>query len=159
MQWLKKLFGGKDAAKAPVLPQEWVMPVAGETIALADVNDEAFARGMMGAGFAIRATDSTIKSPVNGRVEAVFPGGHAMGILADDGTEILLHIGIDSVKQKGAGFRVLIEEGAAVRAGDPLLEVDFAALAHLPDTAVLILFTSITEGEVVIREGRPVWQA
>lgn len=169
MQWLKNLFKGAGqpdnappapSPSTPLLPAEWQMPVAGDIIALADVADPAFSQGMMGQGFAIRAASGTIASPVNGRIEAVFPGGHAIGITADNGAEMLIHVGIDSVNLKGEGFAVQCQQETPVRIGDKLVDVDFALLqSRLPDSAVIIVFPEITDGEIVVRDGRPVWQA
>lgn len=168
MEWLKKWFKQDappdtppaQASAAVLLPADWQMPASGRVVPITDIADPAFSQGMMGQGFGIRADAPMVVSPVSGRIEAVFPGGHAIGITADSGAELLLHIGIDSVNLKGEGFTVHCQQGATVRPGDPLVEVDFALLeSRLPDTAVLVVFPNITDGEIVIENARPVWRA
>jgi len=73
---------------------------------------------MVGDGFAIKPTDGKVVSPVNGKVVTLFPTKHAIGLVADNGTEILIHIGIDTVKLKGEGFTSMVEQGQV------LMEVD-----------------------------------
>lgn len=168
MEWLKEWFR-KDtppdtppaqASTAILLPADWQMPASGRVVPITDIADPAFSQGMMGQGFAIRADVPIIVSPVSGHIEAVFPGGHAIGIIADNGAELLLHIGIDSVNLKGEGFTLHCQQGAKVRPGDKLVEADFALLeSRLPDAAVLVVFPNITDGEIVIENARPVWQA
>lgn len=164
MQWLKNLFKRDNppdppAPAATLLPADWQMPASGRIVPIGDIADPAFSQGMMGQGFAIRADAPMIVSPVSGRIEAVFPGGHAIGITADNGAELLIHIGIDSVNLKGEGFTLHCRQGARVRPGDALVEADFALLqSRLPDAAVLVVFPNITDGEIVIADARPVWR-
>lgn len=161
----------------PVTNGDWVMPLAGKVIALKDVPNPTFASGAMGAGFAIKPiianADSKEKSskekaskkivgkvvsPVAGTVSAIFPSKHAVCIETADGVEILIHVGIDTVALNGEGFTALIEEGANVQVGTPLLEVDWQAIkAKVPSLITPILFTSLDEGQQVeIKDGKPV---
>lgn len=103
-------------------------PVGGKIKKLSDVADPVFAAGTMGTGFAVEPNESAVCAPVDGKISTVFPGGHAIGITASDGAEVLVHIGIDTVKRKGDGFSPRIAAGDCVHAGDVLAEVDFAAL-------------------------------
>lgn len=117
-------------------------PVAGRVLALSDVPDGMFADGTMGPGVAIDPTGDVISAPADGRVESVFPTGHAIGLRLDDGTELLIHIGIDTVAMKGDGFETLVTAGQRVTAGEPLVRFDRArivAVGHSPITPIVVL--------------------
>lgn len=103
-------------------------PIAGRVIALADVPDPMFAMGTMGPGIAIDPTDQTVYAPAAAIVASLFPTGHAIGLALADGTEVLIHIGIDTVSLAGEGFENLVSAGDAVEPGDPLVRFDLAAI-------------------------------
>ncbi|OWR32013.1 PTS beta-glucoside transporter subunit EIIBCA [Saccharibacillus sp. O23] len=105
-------------------------PLQGSVQALSSIKDEAFASGAMGKGIAVRPSSGTLASPVNGIVTAVFPTRHAIGIHSSDGAELLIHIGMNTVKLKGEHFDVHVQEGDPVRAGDLLIEFDAEAIAE-----------------------------
>ena len=104
-------------------------PVAGEVVAQADIKDAAFAAGALGQAVGVVPADGAIVSPVAGKIISVAKSGHAYGIKTDDGVEILVHIGIDTVQMDGEGFTPRVEKKQRVEAGDLLAEVDFAAVA------------------------------
>ena len=83
----------------------------GEVIALGDVKDQMFSAGLMGPGIAIESGDGKICSPVDGTVTMLFPTKHALGLKSEDGQELLLHIGIDTVGLKGEGFTAFVQDG------------------------------------------------
>lgn len=99
-------------------------PVTGVLMDLAMVPDEAFSKKMLGDGIAIEAEEGLVVSPVHGKVLSIFPTNHAVGILSDEGLEILIHLGIDTVELKGLGFTRLIEPEARVQPGTPLILMD-----------------------------------
>ena len=101
-----------------------VSPISGEVINLADVPDEAFASGAVGEGLAIRPTAKTVVSPANGVVVKIFNTNHAFCLETEAGAEVVVHIGLDTVALNGQGFTRLVEEGATVMAGQPVLELD-----------------------------------
>lgn len=98
--------------------------VDGKVVPLAEVNDQVFASGSLGNGVAIYPSNGMIVSPITGKVSMVYPTGHAVGITTDEGQEILIHIGINTVNLKGRGFTVMVKEGQDVSASDPLVQVD-----------------------------------
>ncbi len=100
------------------------VPVNGKVVPLSEAEDEAFASGALGNGAVIIPSDGTLLAPVSGTIETIFPTGHAVGIMSDAGTEILIHIGIDTVSLQGRGFKTFVEQGAHVKAGDKLVEFD-----------------------------------
>lgn len=91
---------------------------------LSQVNDKAFSSGALGSGVAFKLSGNYICSPANGTLSALFPTGHAFGITTEDGEELLVHIGINTVDLKGEGFNVLAQQGDEVKAGQPIIEVD-----------------------------------
>lgn len=105
-----------------------VSPITGDVVALEEVPDEAFASKAVGEGIAIRPTDKTVVAPANGTIVKIFNTDHAFCLETETGAEIVVHIGIDTVKLNGQGFARLVEEGATVVAGQPVLELDLAYL-------------------------------
>lgn len=101
-----------------------VAPVTGEVVALDQVPDEAFASKAVGDGLAIRPTDNIVVAPADGTVVKIFNTNHAFCLETDKGAEIVVHMGIDTVALEGQGFKRLVEEGAEVKAGQPILELD-----------------------------------
>ncbi|QGU14358.1 PTS N-acetyl glucosamine transporter subunit IIABC [Leclercia sp. 119287] len=121
------------AAPAAVKPQAvanattiaaLVSPVTGEVIALEQVPDEAFASKAVGDGVAVKPTDKTVVSPAAGTIVKIFNTNHAFCLETEKGAEIVVHMGIDTVALGGQGFKRLVEEGAEVVAGQPVLEMD-----------------------------------
>lgn len=132
------------ATVAPVVtvtmasPGETVLlaPVSGEVIPLSEVPDKAFASLAVGEGVAIRPTSNLVVAPCDGRLANVFNTNHAFAIVTDCGAEIIVHIGVETVKLQGRGFQRLAQPGSRLKAGDPVLELD---LAYLSANAVSIL--------------------
>jgi len=112
----------KNLLKKPT----FVSPVSGIVKKIEDVDDEMFAGKMLGDGFAIAPTSNTIKSPVAGEVAFVFETNHAIGLKTANGLELLIHVGVDTVKLKGEGFTSHVKQQQKVKQGDTLLTVDFA---------------------------------
>lgn len=99
-------------------------PVAGTVKALEEIEDEAFSTGALGQGIAIEPAEGKIYAPVDGEITTFFPTGHAIGMISENGVEILIHVGMDTVKLNGKGFTPKAEQGAHVKKGDLLLEFD-----------------------------------
>lgn len=99
-------------------------PLKGKVIPLEEVSDPAFAQGILGVGAAILPEEGKVYSPVDGTVAAAFPTGHAIGLLSEDGVEILIHAGIDTVRLKGDGFELMVDQGDQVKAGQLLMTFD-----------------------------------
>lgn len=128
-----------------IIDKDFYMPIDGKIIPLSEVPDDVFAKEMMGPGFGIIPSGSTLHSPVDGKVVSVFPTKHAIGIETDTGVELLIHVGLDTVKLKGEGFETLVEQGQLVQAGDALLKLDLAYLkANAPSIVTPVIFTNLT---------------
>ena len=139
-----------EALRTDFTKGDFVAPITGELVSITEVPDQVFSGKMMGDGFAIIPAEGIIASPVEGKVINVFPTKHALGILSDSGHEILIHVGIDTVKLGGQGFEAKVSEGDLVTKGQTLLEVDFDYIkANAPSTITPIVFTNLQEGESV----------
>nr|WP_269205786.1 N-acetylglucosamine-specific PTS transporter subunit IIBC [Proteus hauseri] len=107
---------------------EMIAPFNGEVVALKDVPDEAFSSGVVGDGIAIKPTSNIVMAPAAGTVVKIFDTNHAFCIETDNGVEIIVHMGIDTVALGGKGFKRLVEEGTDVKVGQPILELDLEYL-------------------------------
>lgn len=99
-------------------------PVKGKTVALSEVNDPTFSEGMLGQGVAVLPSEGKIYAPADGEISMVFDTRHAVSMISDDGVEILVHVGLDTVEMKGDGFEGHVQAGDKVKKGDLLLTVD-----------------------------------
>lgn len=139
-------------------------PVNGKVILLSEVKDEAFAAEALGKGIAIVPLDGKICAPCDGVVSALFPTGHAVGITSAEGAEVLIHVGMDTVKLNGAGFTVHVSEGQRIKAGDLLMEADLEVIKRAGyDTTTPVIITNTEEysevksaGEGMVKAGDPV---
>lgn len=119
-----------------------VQPVSGRVLPLSAVPDPMFAEGTMGPGLAVDPSGDTVAAPADATVATVFPTGHAVGLALADGTELLIHVGIDTVSLKGDGFETLVKAGDRVTVGTPLLRFDVAkirAAGLSPITPIIVL--------------------
>ena len=136
-------------------------PVAGEVVALADVNDPVFSSGAMGQGLAIKPSEGVVYAPADAEVTIAFATGHAFGLKTSNGAEILIHVGIDTVSMNGEGFNHTVAQGDKVKAGDVLGTFDSAkiAAAGLEDTTMVIVtntadYASVTPvGQGIVSKG------
>lgn len=126
-------------------------PLQGTVILLAETNDQAFASLALGKGAAVKPQDDTIAAPFSGKVSAVFPGNHAIGITSDSGIELLIHIGIDTVNMQGDGFTRQVNDGDTFSAGQALLHFDSAkiAAAGYEDTVMITVTNTMNFLDVV----------
>lgn len=139
-----------ETAAATETPLEFNSPITGELLPISEVPDQVFSGKMVGDGFAIKPAEGKVFSPVNGTVVTVFPTKHAIGIAADNGTEILIHIGIDTVNLKGEGFTSHIEQGDIVEQGQLLMEMDLDYIAKNASSIITpVVFTNLEEGQSI----------
>ncbi|MEX9817752.1 PTS glucose transporter subunit IIA [Providencia rettgeri] len=143
---------------------EIIAPLSGEIVNIEDVPDVVFAEKIVGDGIAINPAGNKIVAPVDGTIGKIFETNHAFSIESDDGIELFVHFGIDTVELKGEGFKRIAEEGQTVKKGDLIIEFDLALLEEKAKsvlTPVVIsnmdeikelnkLTGSVTVGETVI---------
>lgn len=131
-------------------------PITGEAADLTTAPDEAFAQKMMGDGAVVTPTETIVRAPENGEVCFVFDTKHAVGFLTESGISLLIHVGIDTVKLNGEGFKVFVENGQKVKKGDPLLELDLEFLKeNAPSITSPVLCPELTDKQKVrlLKEG------
>ena len=127
-------------------------PADGKADDLSTTPDEAFASGMMGSGAVVTPESDTIYAPFDGTIGFIFDTKHAIGFMGDEGLNLLVHVGIDTVKLGGQGFEVLVSAGQKVKKGDPLLKIDLDYLkANAPSVATPVLCTDVDEDKIDVR--------
>lgn len=132
-----KLFG----KKTPI--ESFVAPVTGQLIPLTNVDDEVFSQKIMGEGFGVRPSEDEIHSPVSGVVKSIFPTKHAVGITTENGLEVLVHMGLDTVELEGVPFSELVEEGDKIKADQPLMQMDLKKVEEMgKQTTVVVVITN-----------------
>ena len=117
-------------------------PVKGRCIDITQVEDVAFSSKVMGDGVAIVPADNVIKAPCDGKITMFFETGHAFGIQADNGAELLIHIGIDTVNLNGSGFEILKKVHARVKKGDPIVRFDLEKMSVQYDMTTMVIVTN-----------------
>ncbi|MEA4874584.1 PTS sugar transporter subunit IIA [Anaerorhabdus sp.] len=122
-----------------------------EMVPASKVNDVMFAQEMMGQTIAFELKDGVIVAPANGKLEVMYPTGHAFAIRTKDGTGLLVHVGINTVELGGKGFEILVKQGDTVKAGQQLLHVDLDVIKEAGyDTITMLIVTETpNEGEKV----------
>lgn len=121
MKLFQNLFGKEDGMKV-------VSPVSGKLVSIREVSDPTFSEEILGKGVAIIPSEGKFCAPADGTVTTVFPTGHAAAITTEDGIELLIHVGLDTVKLDGKHFTIVAEEGQKVKAGDVLIEADLSQI-------------------------------
>jgi glucose-specific phosphotransferase system IIA component len=133
------------------------VPLEGDLVPIENVPDEVFSKKLMGDGFAIQPTNTTVVSPVDGEVVSVFPTRHAVGLKDRSGHEVLIHVGLDTVNLNGEGFASFVKDGQKVKKGQKLLEVDFDSIkGKVPSILTVVIFTNLKEGERILVDERGV---
>ncbi len=125
-------------------------PLDGKVVELENVPDEVFAQKMAGDGVAIDPSGEVAVAPISGTLAVLFPGGHAFGISTEDGVELIVHIGLDTVELKGQGFQNIATQGQAVQAGTPIVRFDRATVERL-GKAMISPVVSSGSGTIVHR--------
>mgnify|MGYP000703702121 CR=1 FL=1 len=143
MGFFDKLFGGKAASETKFSGQKMtvMLPIDGKVIPLEQLPDETFASAILGPGCGVEPTGDTVYAPFDGTITQVASTLHAVGLTSEDGIEILIHVGMDTVEMQGKGFKALVKVGDKVKAGTPLLKVDLDAIraaGHPTATAIIV---------------------
>ena len=133
MGFFKKLFGKKT--------DDLCAPMSGKAVPITEVPDPTFAEGMLGNGIAIEPVDGKVYAPCDATVDMMFTTGHAVSLVADNGAEVLIHVGLETVSLEGKPFTVHVANGDKVTKGQLLIEVDLEAVkaAGLPTITPLLI--------------------
>ncbi|TFJ91407.1 PTS sugar transporter subunit IIA [Lentibacillus salicampi] len=138
---LNKLFTNKSKKNTISV----MAPVDGEVIPLTEVPDPVFSEKNMGDGVAIKPTGGTVVSPVKGTIIQLFSTNHAIGIQTENGAEILIHIGLDTVELEGEGFSSYVEQGSRVNVGDKLITFDVELVKRKATSEIIPVIITNTD--------------
>lgn len=129
---------------------------AGEVIDLATVNDPVFSKKMMGDGFAVIPTTGEVVAPITGKVVSIFPTKHAIGMETEEGAEVLIHMGIDTVQMDQPAFEILVTEGQTVEAGAKLAQMNLTEIKNEgKDITIMVVFTDGKVNEMILKDLGP----
>lgn len=154
-------IGSDEAASDETLPKEkspekqgttefFSSPIDGRIAGIEETPDDAFSQKMLGDGVVIFPTGCEVHAPCDGSIEVLFPTGHAIEIKSADGTELLIHVGIDTVNLDGKGFTPHVNQGDTVKRGDLLLTLDIPFIeANAPSAAVPMIFTALSADKTI----------
>ena len=132
------LFGKKTT-----VPRALCAPCTGRAVPMSGIPDEAFSGGMLGVGFGIEPSEGHFCAPIDGRVESVAEAKHAYTLVSDDGLDVLIHIGVDTVQLNGEGFFPRVQKGQYVKAGDVIADADMGLIVQKGfPTVVAVLITN-----------------
>ncbi|MGQ2375458.1 PTS glucose transporter subunit IIA [Companilactobacillus zhachilii] len=125
----------------------------GKIIPLSEVNDEVFSTNMMGVGYAVSNHDGNIYSPVNGKIESIFPTLHAITIKSDKGSTVLVHMGLDTVDLKGLPFKLFVKENESVTENQLMAQMDLEMLkVNEKDNTIMVVLPDVQKGTVSSNE-------
>ncbi len=148
----------KDTANNQTLGirKELQTVAAGEVIDLATVNDPVFSKKMMGDGFAVIPTTGEVVAPITGKVVSIFPTKHAIGMETEEGAEVLIHMGIDTVQMDQPAFEILVTEGQTVEAGAKLAQMNLTEIKNEgKDITIMVVFTDGKVNEMILKHLGP----
>lgn len=132
--------------------EKFYTPVEGEFKFIDQVSDDVFNQKMLGDGVSVVPVDDKVDvcAPCNGKILVLHDSKHAIALQSDNGVEILIHVGLDTVKLKGEGFEAYVEVGDTVKQGDKLLTVDFSLIKEkIPSTEIIVIATNLDEGRTL----------
>lgn len=145
MGFFNKLFGSQNTKPAPIAAQTAPLtvcaPFTGTAMALEKIPDAVFSQGILGGGCGLEPAEEIVYAPFDGTICQTMETCHAVGIRSDDGIELLIHVGMDTVEMQGKGFAYFISDGQHVKAGEPLMKLtlsDIKAAGHPATTAIVV---------------------
>lgn len=158
LEKLKKKFGFDEPVLPNIPSMTLLAPISGQAIALENVADEVFSKGILGQGVAIIPCEGRLTSPMNGTVVQIFDTLHAISIVSGEGLEVLIHVGLETVTLEGKHFKSFVKKGDMVHAGQLLIQFNLQAIQSEgfdPVTPVLVTNRSIQMlklGEIIAGE-------
>lgn len=148
----EKLFGKKETVPKTI---HVYAPVNGRLISLEEVPDPVFSQKMMGDGTAVEPSEGKVVSPIKGEIALIFPTKHAIGMKAESGAELLIHIGLETASLKGEGFTVHVSEGQKVEPGDTLVTFDMQLVKEKAKSIITpVVITNGSQIESIEKKGR-----
>lgn len=160
MKILDKLFGSKNVEEQSIETENSIIyaPVSGHVVSLKEVNDGVFSEGVLGDGCAVQPTENILYAPFGGKVQMVADTKHAIGLQSQDGMELLLHVGIDTVMMNGKGFHPVVSAGDCVKCGQILMEFNQKEIkeAGYPDTVVILVTNSGEYQNIICNAGEKI---
>ncbi|SLK37349.1 PTS system N-acetylglucosamine-specific IIA component, Glc family [Mycobacteroides abscessus subsp. abscessus] len=152
----KNLFK-KNKEEKTATSQNYIQPLQGKLLNISEVPDPVFSQKMMGDGIAIDPSNGVLVAPADGQIMNVFPTKHALSMTDNNGKEILIHVGLDTVTLKGEGFTTFVKDGDKVKQGQKLMEIDFDAIkSKVPSIITPMVFTNLGENEKIVIEGNEI---
>lgn len=151
-----KLLGKESAIEVATEPNTLYLPIEGEVITLSEIGDGVFSEEVLGKGCGIKPTEDKVYAPVNGTVTNIAETKHAIGLMSEDGVEVLIHVGMDTVDMNGDGFTVLVKDGQKVKCGQPLMKFStdkIKAAGHPTTTAFVVTNTDDLSDVTVLKTG------
>ncbi len=139
---LSFFFGIEKSENVKPAEEGFHSPLNGKMIPLCEINDETFSSGAMGSGFGVIPSDDVVKAPIDAEVTMVFPTKHAIGLKGNDGTEILIHIGLDTVNENGSNFEAFVKQGDKVACGQDLIYFNLNELSKKYDMTTAVIVTN-----------------
>ncbi|SET15352.1 PTS sugar transporter subunit IIA [Anaerobranca gottschalkii] len=132
-------------------------PIKGSVKPVTETPDQVFSQKIMGDGCCFDLADGLVVSPIDGEVTTIFETKHAIGLTSKKGSEIIIHIGMDTVSLGGEGFTALVKAGDKVKVGDPLIEVDIAKIKDkVPSMVTPLVVTNLGEKKIILEKEGPV---
>lgn len=155
MGFFNKLFGKEEAPKMETVPGGLYAPITGRYIPLEEIGDGVFSEGVLGPGCGIEPEEACVVAPCDGTVSTLADTKHAVGLTAENGAELLIHVGMDTVDMNGEGFSVKVRVGQKVACGQELLRFSFEKIkaAGHPATTAFILTNPDEVGALTLETG------
>ena len=147
-----KLLGKEQAIEVATEKNTLYLPIEGEVIPLEEIGDGVFSAEVLGKGCGIKPAEEKVYAPANGKITTVADTKHAVGMMTDDGAEVLIHVGMDTVDMNGDGFEVLVKPDQKVKCGQPLLKFSMSKIkaAGHPTTTAFVVTNSDDLSEVTV---------
>lgn len=152
-----KLFGKEEAVEVVTEKNTLYLPIEGEVIPLEEIGDGVFSSGVLGKGCGIKPVQEKVYAPASGTVTTVAETNHAVGIMSDDGAEILIHVGMDTVDMNGDGFEMLVKPQQKVKCGQLLMKfsMDKIKAAGHPTTTAFVVTNSDDLSDITLLKTGP----
>lgn len=147
-----KLFKKEQAIEVTTEKNTLYLPIEGEVISLEEIGDDVFSSEVLGKGCGIKPAEETVYAPASGTISSVAETKHAVGIMTEDGVEVLIHVGMDTVDMNGEGFEVLVKPDQKVKCGQPMLKFSMSKIkaAGHPTTTAFVVTNTDDLGEVTV---------